>query len=135
LCSGAAFSFERLVELAMKASILDRLLVVFTEHVDSSNLGDDCATPEGLEAHRLGTSGLTFGGDIRASVVRGMTPCHWVTVCDVSTEISGLIFKGQNVKERYSDILTFQSLTVASKRRESVVQCHGVISSRTDSLN
>ena len=70
MCSGAAFSFERLVE-AMKASILDRLLIVFTGHVDSSNLGNDFATREGLEAHRLGTAGLTFGGDVTASVVMG----------------------------------------------------------------
>lgn len=55
----------------MKASIFDRLLIVFTEHVDSSNPGNDFATPEGLEAHRLGTTGLIFSGDIRASNVIG----------------------------------------------------------------
>jgi len=68
LWSGASFSFERSVE-AMKASILDRLPIVFTGHVGSSNLGNDLATPEGLEGHRLGTAGLTFGGDVTASVV------------------------------------------------------------------
>ena len=56
---------------AVKTSILDRSLIVFTGHVYSSNPVNDFATREGLEAHTLGTAALTFGSDIRASVCCG----------------------------------------------------------------
>lgn len=115
----------------MKASILDRLLIVFTGHVDASNPGSDFATPEGLEAHMLGTAGLTFGGDN----VMGSDVVSLGDGVRRFDKFLVFILKGENVVERYSDISTFQPLIVASKRRESVVRCHGAISSRTDSLN
>ena len=88
----------------MKTSILYRLLTVFTGHMDLSNPDIDFATREGLEAHRLGTAVLTFGGDVRVSIVVGSDAVSLGDGVHISTKF--LVFKVENVKQGFSDVST-----------------------------